>query len=136
MRKGIATIIATIILVVITIGLISTAYLYFASIVQVGAVVSIANAFCDASDDIHITIRNEGTTDLSLDAGDFLIGGTPLVADDFTGSDCIDNAIAATKTRTCTIASIGGVATPLADGTLYNLLVIGPRNQGGGPVSC
>jgi len=33
MRKGIATIIATIILVVITIGLVSTAYLYFSGLI-------------------------------------------------------------------------------------------------------
>jgi len=135
MSKGIATIIATIILVVITIGLISTAYLYFAGIVQVGPVVSIANAYCDASDDIHITVRNEGTTALTLVEGDFLIEGTPLIAADFTDSGCL-SAIPATKTGTCTIASINGVVNPLVDGTLYNILVLGPRNQAGGPISC
>jgi len=132
MRKGIATIIATIILVVITIGLISTAYLYFAGIVQVGAVVSIANAYCDASDDIHITVRNEGTEALTLVEGDFLIDGTALVSGDITATGCF--SIEATKAGTCTIALKGGVA--LVDGTLYNILVLGPRNQAGGPVSC
>jgi len=132
MRKGIATIIATIILVVITIGLISTAYLYFASIVQVGAVVSIANAYCDSSNNIQITVRNEGTQDLILAFSDFLIDGTPLITADISGT-CLAG-ISATKTGTCTITAKSGTA--LVDGTLYNILVIGPRNQAGGPVSC
>jgi hypothetical protein len=133
MSKGIATIIATIILVVITIGLISTAYLYFASIVQVGPVVSIASAYCNSDNDIMITIRNEGTSDLGLSVSDFLMDGTALSTGDVTGA-CLDSNIAAGGSATCNITSIG--ATQLSDGKLYNVLVLGPRNQAGGPVTC
>jgi len=78
MSKGIATIIATIILVVITIGLISTAYLYFASIVQVGPVVSIASAYCNTTDDIIITVRNEGTEAITATNLQFLKDGNTV----------------------------------------------------------
>lgn len=133
MSKGIATIIATILLVVITIGLVSTAYLYFAGIVSVGPVVSIANAYCNSDDDIMITIRNEGTSGLSLDYGDFLMDGTALSTGDVSGV-CLTSDIAAGGSAPCNITSIGG--TQLDDGKLYNVLVLGPRNQAGGPVTC
>jgi len=132
MRKGISTIIASIILVVITIGLISTAYLYFAGMVSVGPVVSVASAYCDSANDIQITVRNEGTSDLDLDPTDFLIDGAALTTNDVTGS-CL-SVITAGNSSTCNVTSIGG--TQLTDGKLYNILVIGPRNQAGGPVTC
>ncbi len=45
----------TIMLVVITIGLISTAYLYFSSIVTVGPVLSVASGYCNTSKIISVT---------------------------------------------------------------------------------
>lgn len=124
MSKGIATIIATIILVVITIGLISTAYLYFAGIVQVGPVLSVASAFCNSTQHIKVTLRNEGTDSLNAATGiTWLLDG-----DDTSPTEaCSPATIAAGGTSTCVISGTSGVR---------NILAIGPRNQAGGPVTC
>ncbi len=84
-----------------------------------------------------ITIRNEGTSELGLSYDDFLMDGTALSTGDVTG-DCLTSNIVAGDAATCNISSIGGTANQLSDGTLYNVLVLvlGPRNQAGGPVNC
>ena len=128
--KGISTIIAAIMLTVITIGLVATAYLYFSSIVQVGPVVSIAAAYCIYDDsagryNLTVTLRNDGTTQFSLNQLTWLIDGKQIdVGDD----NCTSNVTAAGDTTTCVIfESKSGV---------HNFVVIGPRNQAGGPVTC
>ncbi len=124
MSKGIATIIATIILVVITIGLVSTAYLYFAGIVQVGPVVSIASAYCNTTDHIIVTVRNEGTEDITATNLDFLKDGNSVSL----AQACAPTNLAAGDTVSCVMTG--------TDGAVNNILVIGPRNQAGGPVNC
>jgi hypothetical protein len=127
MEKGISTIIASIILVVITIGLIATAYLYFAGIVTVGPVITIANAYCQtdgAGYNISVTIKNDGTA--SFSAGDlkWLVDGA-----EWTDiADCSDT-VDAGSTVTCVIDNI-------TSSGVHNFMAIGPKNQAGGPVTC
>ena len=125
MRKGISTIIATIMLVVITIGLISTAYLYFSTIVTVGPVIAIASGFCDSTQNIKITIRNDGTSDLTMSSVTWLKDGTQITP----APTCGTGTLIAGNSTTCTIT--GNTA-----GRLYNILAVGPKNQAGGPVKC
>jgi len=135
MKKGISTIIATIILVVITIGLLATAYLYFAGIVTVGAVVAVGSGSCNGSH-ITLSLRNDGTSNLDLEAGDISIDGTTLVSDDYVGTSpaCLA-ALSPQATGTCLIDSMGGTA--FSSGTLYNLAVYGPRNTvPPSPITC
>ena len=127
MRKGISTIIATIMLVVITIGLVSTAYLYFAGIVSVGPVLSIASAYCNGTGTnrmIPVTLRNEGTSDLSVTAITWLNNGQRI----YVGTNCTSTTITASFAVTCVIWN--------ASSGVNNIMAIGPKNQAGGPVTC
>ena len=122
MKKGISTIIAAIILVVITIGLIGTAYMYFSGIVSVGPVLALASGYCNTTNHIHITIRNDGTaafatTDLSV----LQDGTAKTVTWEPVGS--IDPG----STTTGVYLSSPG---------LKNVLIVGPRNQINGPITC
>ena len=123
MKKGISTIIAAIILVVITIGLIATAYLYFAGIVSVGPVVAIASAYCDDTNLVKISIRNDGTSDLTADDIKWLVDGSPTSPT----SGC-SGSINPGESVVCEFQMAGDA--------LYDLKAIGPRNQAGGPVQC
>jgi hypothetical protein len=122
MKKGISTIIATIMLVVITIGLISTAYLYFSSIVTVGPVLAIAYANCNTSKIISATLRNDGTSSVSTSSLTWLLDGNSI-----SNPTCNPTTLNASSTTTCTISTTSG---------LHNFLAIGPKNQAGGPVTC
>ena len=125
MKKGISTIIAAIILVVITIGLIATAYLYFAGIVSVGPVLAIASARC-SSNVISVTIRNDGTSNLDCSTDiDWLIDGATATA---MGTTCDNTALVPGSVEVCSFdKTTSGV---------YDVKAIGPRNQAGGPVTC
>lgn len=123
MKKGISTIIATIMLVVITIGLISTAYLYFAGIVAVGPVLAVANAYCNTSQTISITLRNDGTDSMTTSSITWLLNGNSI-----SGVTCNPSALNASGTTTCVITN--------ANTGVNNILAIGPKNQAGGPVTC
>jgi len=124
MTKGISTIIATIMLVVITIGLISTAYLYFTSIVTVGPVLSVAYANCNSSKVITAALRNDGTSAVSTDSINWFLDGNKIL---MSSANCTVTSLNAGNTTTCTITTSSG---------LHNLLAIGPKNQAGGPVTC
>ena len=123
MRKGISTIIATIMLVVITIGLISTAYLYFAGIVSVGPVLSIASAYCTPGTPptIYVTLRNDGTANVNTTSLTWLNNGNSISA------TCNPTTLNASSTTSCTFTGQSGV---------NNILAIGPKNQAGGPINC
>jgi FlaG/FlaF family flagellin (archaellin) len=129
MKKGISTIIATIMLVVITIGLISTAYLYFSSIVTVGPVLSIASAYCNTTKHISVTLRNDGTSSIDVNTITWLKDGVRWTVG--FGNCTIPGGgttISAASSGTCVI-------WPGTSG-VNNILAIGPKNQAGGPVTC
>ena len=138
MKKGISTIIAAIILVVITIGLIATAYLYFSGIVTVGPVIALAAGYCtwDSTDgeyEVTITLRNDGTdawTSLS-----WLWDGNAVVSE--TGSTGCESLAAGTS-GTCKLTN-GTYTSSLPDANVagtHTLMIIGPRNQISGPITC
>jgi len=128
--KGISTIIAAIMLTVITIGLVATAYLYFSSIVQVGPVVELAAAYCKKTDgtfNITLVIRNSGTSDLNTGNLTFVVD-----ANDYsTSTTCDVDTLSSGESTTCEISRTGGFSSGL-----HQVLVVGPRNQAGGPLTC
>jgi hypothetical protein len=115
-------------LVVITIGLISTAYLYFTSIVSVGPVLSIANAYCDNSKNIYVTLKNDGTASINTTTSvTWIVNGNQRTLT----STCSPEKLDAANTASCTISASLGV-----NSGVNNILAIGPKNQAGGPVTC
>ena len=136
--KGISTIIAAIILVVITIGLIATAYLYFMGIVTVGPVVSVASAYCQYFDstlnhhNVTLTLRNDGTS--AWAPGDLTFMWDGVEVGPFV-SGC-DN-VKAGEVGTCVFKNATGTPAMPSDlsGT-HTLNVYGPRNTAGGPITC
>jgi len=124
MRKGISTIIATIILVVITIGLVSTAYLYFSGLIggMTEGAISLIDAYCVGNDHIIAIVKNEGTADIS-------------------SLSCIINGAACTEggDTTCPTLSLGSTCTynitNVIPSGMNQVRVIG-ANSVGGPVQC
>lgn len=73
--KGISTVIATILMLMITIALAGTAYLYISgAFTQQMQGIELIDAYCSGGTQARITFTNLGTTDLSFDADDC---GTP-----------------------------------------------------------
>jgi len=66
-NKGVSGIIATILLVMITIGLVGTAYIYFSGMVsgKTAKTISISDVSCNSSGYITVVISNDGTQDIS-----------------------------------------------------------------------
>jgi len=64
--KGISAVIATILMLVITIALAGTAYLYISGIFTVQTqAIEVSDSFCDASGNVSMSIRNDGTNPVS-----------------------------------------------------------------------
>jgi len=124
MGKGIATIIATIILVVITIGLVSTAYLYFSGLIggMTEGTISLVDAYCALNDHIYVIVKNEGTAEIA-------------------SLSCVVNGVACTDggNSDCTTVGVGEVCTwnisNVNSDTINQVRVIG-ANSVGGPVTC
>ena len=136
MSKGIATIIATVIMVVITIGLISTAYIYFSSLVTVGPVVtSMISPRCaknvnDVDYNITIYLKNSGTE--TWNNIDWLLDGQPINDPNATTWDNSCDSVPAGETEICVFNSTEiGFGVP---GT-HIFIAIGPT-QVEIPVTC
>lgn len=135
--KGISTIIAAIILVVITIGLIATAYLYFAGIVSVGPVVSIATAYCNWDEDsetynVTVTLKNDGTSGWEIGDLTYMWEGEEINPEPWK-TDC--EAVGAGAAKTCIFTNATEISDDQIKGT-HTLSVYGPRNTAGGPITC
>jgi FlaG/FlaF family flagellin (archaellin) len=125
--KGISTIIATIIMVVITIGLISVAYLYMSGLITSRTTqnIQLADAFCRASDKhIIALIKNIGTVSIPDANLNVVLRGT-------TSARTCNPALPlpAGSTTSCDITT-AGVTGP------NELRIIGPANAVGGTVNC
>ena len=134
MEKGISTIIATVILVVITIGLLSTAYIYFQSFAKVGAVVSGMGpaprcTLTGGTYNITVYIKNMGTENLpSVD----------WYWDSATKITSVVNTCETTnagKTASCVFQNGTGSVPANPTGT-HVITAIGPKNQIDIPVTC
>jgi len=99
--KGISTVIATILMLMITIALAGTAYLYISgTFTQQMQGIDMVDAFCSGGTQARITFLNLGTTDLNFVNGDC----TPV-----TGSPATCGAIRVTRTTGAGTASFDGV---------------------------
>ena len=129
--KGISTIIASIILVVITIGLISVAYLYMSGLISGTTAnnIQLMDAYCDfagSAGNITVLVKNIGTANI-YNLTYFIDGKSASLFD----STCDDN-IAPQAVVTCTINGTGVTAIP--KGT-HQLRIISSTSVGG-PVQC
>jgi hypothetical protein len=123
--KGISTIIATIMMVVITIGLISVAYLYMSGLITSRTTqnIQLVDAFCRASDKhIIALVKNIGTTSISTLS--FVVRGSTGAATYNPGLP-----LAAGATTSCDITPVGTTGP-------NELRIIGPANAVGGTVNC
>jgi hypothetical protein len=139
--KGISTIIAEIIMVVITIGLISVAYLYMSGLItgRTATNIQLLDAYC-RSGNISFLIKNIGTTNIAGTGGGtvgpltLVIRGTTITAGltcDFSPA----NTITAGNSTFCKNNSQLIPATAMSSG--YNeIRIIGPSNAIGGSISC
>ena len=130
--KGISTIIAAIILVVITIGLIATAYLYFAGIISPGAVIALSSGYCDADNFIQIGIRNDGTSPLPSTGVTIQVDGASTTSD----PTVCGASLAVGATDNCNISTGATPPQAFADGQQHTLSIYGPRNSVEGPITC
>ncbi len=76
MKKGISTIIATILLLIITISLTGTAYMFMTNMLrgQMSKPISIMGASCNSTNDITLVISNDGTDPINEGEINILIG--------------------------------------------------------------
>jgi FlaG/FlaF family flagellin (archaellin) len=133
--KGISTIIATIIMVVITIGLIGVAYLYMSGIITGATSQNIAmlDAYCEpTNNNITVLVKNDGTVGITTMR--WYVDG--IEKNYYVPTTCNSTSIslAAGNSVSCTIYGIATQAN-IADG-FRELRVIGPSNAVGGTVEC
>jgi len=76
MKKGISTIIATILLLIITISLAGTAYMFMSNMLwrQMSKPISILGASCNTTNHITLVISNDGIDPIKEDEIDIYIG--------------------------------------------------------------
>jgi FlaG/FlaF family flagellin (archaellin) len=127
--KGVSTIIATIIMVVITLGLISVAYLYMAGLITgtTATNIQLADAYCNGTHIIYL-IKNIGTA--SVSSLTFYVDGAHIgTVPPNTGSlSCTPELpIGAGNSTSCIHSTTAGI---------HNIRVVGPSNVGMGTVDC
>ena len=128
--KGISTIIATIMMVVITIGLISVAYLYMSGLITSRTVANIqlVDAFC-TSRTLNMLIKNIGTTAIDPSKMSFVVRGSNV-----TNINCDMTSLAAGVSMMCKNLTIMSPNQMVIGPN--ELRVIGPSNAVGGTVNC
>ena len=137
--KGVSTIIASIIMVVITIGLISVAYLFMSGLLtgKTAGNIKLEDAYC-ASGTLYFIIRNIGTTNITLPPT-VVLRGTPVNSLSIQcGSAGCGNpsSLAAGSSIGCQNCSGSTYPWPIQFGTTNDIRIIGPSNSVGGPVPC
>jgi FlaG/FlaF family flagellin (archaellin) len=136
--KGVSTIIASILMVVITIGLISVAYLYLSGIISGTTAQNIAlfDAYCEPADNnITVLIKNDGTIGITANNIRWYVDGVDRKTYMYPATGCNDTTqLGAGNTVSCTI--FGGVAGVNTPNGFRELRVIGPSNAVGGTVEC
>ena len=91
----------------------------------IGPVVSIASAYCDENNMIHVTVRNDGTSSLNTNDLAWWKDKERLAWDDVTCSP--RGFISVGSTSNCQLMG--------HEGTL-DLTIIGPKNQAAGRITC
>ncbi len=127
--KGISVIIATIILVVITIGLVSTAYLYIMGLIKgrTATNIELVYSYCNSTGHMSVIVKNIGTSNITTTDIDFIVDGSSKSCSN-TGEWTGD--IGSGDAKSCVI-SLGSGATGYHD-----LTVVGPSNAISAKVEC
>jgi len=120
--KGISTIIATIIMVVITIGLISVAYLYMSGLIisTTATNIQLSDAYCNTTHIIYL-IRNIGTA--SISSLTFYVNGAPTTV---TCNPILPMGPGNSTTCLHIVTTVG----------IKQIRVVGPSNAAPGTISC
>ena len=127
--KGVSTVIATILMLMITIALAGMAYVYLSGLVPgtMGKMISVTSATCsNATGKYYVVIRNQDPR-LSMDFSTELtifIDGIPVPPSDISWSP---KTVGPGETSTATInESSNYLTTP---GTMHKITVTGPTNS-------
>lgn len=114
MGKGISAVIATILLLLITVALAGTAYMYISGMLtgKIAKVVSILDASCSGTDpfDITLVLSNDGTEDIVSDDMTILVNNDPT---DFTYTPDLPLTPRKTTVANSTVTGISGANTVL-----------------------
>ncbi len=132
--KGISTIIASIIMVVITIGLISVAYLYMSGLLtgRTATNIQLSDAYCTTGPlTLYMIVKNLGTSTISSNLT-FVLKGTTVTSSISCDMPMSANSYVLTAGNT---TMCRGSPSNLATGS-NELRIIGPSNAVGGPVPC
>ena len=125
--KGIATVIATILMLMITIALAGTAYLYISgAFTSQTQGIEMVDAFCSTGIQARISFRNIGTTDITFDADSC----APAI-----GSPSTCGSIDVTRTSGGGTASFDGDDATVEPGTTATLIDTGCAAPGS-PITC
>ena len=130
MNKGISTIIATIIMVVITIGLISVAYLYMSGLIisTTATNIQLSDAYCNTTHIIYL-IRNIGTSGIT--SLTFYMDGAQKT-DTNSGLKCNPDVTTTSPLGPSNSTSCFHNATK----GIHQIRVVGPSNAAPGTISC
>ena len=125
--KGVSAIIATILMLVITIGLAGTAYVYISGMLtgKTSKTISIIDATCDgATNTAQVVISNDGTQNiLATELDDYV--------DTTNTNGCAGTAINSHTTAVCTITDAA-----LSANAVHTILITSPTNSGRIQVQC
>jgi FlaG/FlaF family flagellin (archaellin) len=126
--KGISTIIATIIMVVITIGLIGVAYLYMSGLIsgRTATNIQLADAYCRGT--LFMLIKNIGTTSIATQIN-VVIRGQTVAAASITCNPAFP--LGAGNTTMCSNTTLVNLVTGPNE-----IRIIGPSNAVGGTINC
>ena len=123
--KGISVIIATIILVVITIGLVATAYIYISGLLTSSTArnINLANAVCNSTGYITVIVQNIGTADIDGSKISVYVNGNK-------DSDCtFSGTLSPGDSVSCTTSNYD-------TGKWHDVTVVGPGNSVSARVPC
>lgn len=117
--KGISTVIATILMLMITIGLAGTAYLFISGAFQQQTQgLEVVDAFCSGGTSARITMRNVGTSDISFDADDCTVAANSATCGSIriTRTSGLGTFAAKGSTAADAVIEPGTTATLISDG--------------------
>jgi len=117
--KAVSTVIATLLMLIITIALAGTAYFYITSITTSATSIVIGfdttRTFCDGTN-IHISVKNDGTG--PVDKFAVFIAGRNSAGDPFTDTECESAAGDDLNAGTADVCGGGVSATVFFDGAM------------------
>jgi len=125
-NKGVSGIIATILLVMITIGLVDTAYIYFSGMVggRTAKTISISDVSCNSTGYITVVVSNDGTKDISD-------SDLTVLVDNVDRSDNYAFGTISSHTAATVVSAV-----PESLGTEHIILITSPSNSGRQVVTC